>query len=207
MTTDQHSSLARLPEKKRLLSDSQLEARAFAAGWKFDDARLMWGSPVSGWFWDSHDGIHSRACTRSRRVAPLRGFGEHRGFDTELTCHDCKRPIFFEHLPEVEANMEARKECFECYSWLAYIRPVEEGDLLVGADLAGDFSTDPDKRALYKLGEMKRRGPACGFGGTIFRLQILGGPIIESFDLWRIGRVPERFLPRFPATFHFLPKE
>jgi len=170
------------------LTDAQLLARAKAAGWVwFKDATNPRFGPFTGW---QVTASHRINCKPDAKCAVLRGQNNHLGFDHDLDCSECGRPIWL--LWCNDERLIAHRECFACNGWLRLIRNRGPNSIVVDG---GDGT-----RQHMTLGPKQVPGRWNGCGGTWFTVTFKDGRVVETCDLWFQGGVPNRFWDRLPVN-------
>ncbi len=184
------------------LSPLQMLCRARVAGWEwYENVTDKWpGSatrPATGW---KKDNSSFQYCKSEEMIDVLRakfnivkGTKESLGFDHELDCVECKKPIWLCWCDD--AVYIRSKECFDCYFWLCLI--------CGGKSIVIEKNHDGD-RWHYQMGTETKPGPYNGFGGAKFTIKFTDGKVVETCDLWDQGAIPKRFWDRLHVNAEFI---
>jgi len=194
-------SVGKLEHLRANHPDDMLIAKAIAAGWEYiEDGPGPWGgnNQYTGWkvTTDDESGLSWCPGKGDLKANYLRGKaqcwpqGPPLGFDHDLICHECGRPIWMAYSNDTE--MERTRECFSCHLWLGKIRTPEAGRII--------YAGQDGKPMTGVLGNKKTPGRWNGCYGDWFTVTFNDGRVVETCDLWCGGIVPERFRGRLPVN-------
>lgn len=178
-----------LNKLRRNLSDAQLIERAEQAGWVWRVNHKCWAGNITGW---EVTDCHIQNCSIDGKANTLKGTDEHLGFSHDLTCRECRKPIWLMWCSDEE--LIERMECFNCNFWLRLIR---KGTGVVTEKETGE-------RTHHMIGEEKKPGPWNGYGGQEFTIRFKDGRVVKTCNLWHQGSIPERFWDRLPVNAEFV---
>ena len=181
------------------LPDAELVAKAEACGWRWmenePDKHSPFGSGKLVTGWRQSDTIRCY-CGLANKIAYLRGqapcwpHGNQPGFDHNIMCGECGRPVWLAWCNNGE--LIEKKECFDCNIWLGVVRRRGEPSSIIRADR--------DRRQACSIGPKTKPDRWNGCYGDWFTVKFLDGRVVETCDLWIGGDVPERFWDRLPIN-------